>query len=150
MLKEYSPEGQLISQISLSVVAGTSFIRHAIKLSNGHFLISCYSGYKEPHRVCIVDAVGILTTSFGGKCGPNSKQFECPAYLSVDGNGFVLVADRFNRRVLLLDSNLTFQREILSKKKHGLQCPSRIILDESIGRILVADELRILIFRINE
>ncbi len=97
-----------------------------------------------------MDAVGKLTRSFGGKCGPNSEQMNSPVYLSVDENGFVLVADQFNSRVLLLDSNLTFQREILSEEKHGLQLPSRIILDESNGRMLVADKSRILIFQIKE
>ena len=148
VLKEYSPDGQLIKDINLSVDAGIYFIRHAIKLSNGDFLFSCDSVYKELHRVglCIVDAVGKLKRSFGEECGPNSEQMNSLVYLSVDGNGNVLVVDDCNSRVLLLDSNLKFLRVILSAEKHGLQLPSRIILDESNGRMLVADKSRVLVF----
>ena len=48
----------------------------------------------ELHRVCVVDADGKLKKSFGGKCGSNIGQMNDPVYLSVDGNGFVMVADR--------------------------------------------------------
>ena len=149
VLKKYSRDGQFINKINLSVEAGIHFPRHAIKLSNGDFLFSCDSRYEEPHRICTVDAYGRLKRSFGGNCGPSNEQMKRPVYLSVDENGFVLVADQFNSRVLLLDSNLTFQREILSEEKHGLRHPARIILDES-SRILVADESRILIFQMKE
>ena len=62
-----------------------------------------------------------------------------------------MVVDRDNSRVLLLDSDLKFKREILSKEeKHGLRRPTRILLDESNGRLFVADNdsnnQRILIF----
>ena len=69
------------------------------------------------HRVCVVDADGKLKKSFGGKRGSTIGQMNRPVYLSVDGNGFVMVADRGNSRVLLLDSDLEFKREILSKGK---------------------------------
>src|SRR6218665_1860919 len=72
VLKVYSPDGQLISQINLSVDPGIQYIRHAIKLSNGDFLLSYGSGHKEKYGVCIVNAVGKLTRSFSEKCGPNS------------------------------------------------------------------------------
>ena len=86
-----------------------------------------------------MDADGKLKKSFGGKCRSIIGQMNCPVYLSVDGNGFVMVADRYNSRVLLLDSDLEFKREILSKEKHGLRNPGRILLDESNGRLFVAD-----------
>ena len=39
-LNEYSPDGQLIREINLSSDAGICHPRHAIKLSNGHFVVS--------------------------------------------------------------------------------------------------------------
>src|SRR6218665_2637860 len=86
VLKEYSPDGHLICEINLSEDAGIQYIRHAIKLSNGDFLFSYGSPYEKSHGVCIVDAVGKLTRSFGGKCGLNSEQMKHPVYLSVDEN----------------------------------------------------------------
>ena len=92
------------------------------------------------HRVCIVDADGKLKKSFGGKRGSTIGQMDNPRYLSVDGNGFVMVVDELNHRILLLDRDLEFKREILSKDgKHGLRYPARILLDETNGRLFVAD-----------
>src|SRR6218665_2325587 len=127
----HSPDGQLISEINPSVDIGICFIRHAIKLSNGHFLFSYGSFHEEPHRVCIdiVDAYGRLTRPFGGKCGPKSEQMRRPSFVV----GF---------------KSYFSEKHGLSKDKYGLQYPSRIILNESSGRMFVAEKLRILIFQI--
>ena len=146
-LNEYSPDGQLIREINLSLDAGIRYPWHAIKLTNGHFVV-CHGVVMC--KVCTVDADGKLKKSFGGKSGSTIGQMNSPVYLSVDGNGFVMVADQENSRVLLLDSDLKFQREILTKAKHGLRVLCRIHLDESNGRLFVADNQsdneRILIF----
>lgn len=63
----------------------------------------------------------------------------CPFYLAVDGNGFFMVADYHNNRVLLLDSDLKIQRKILSKGEHGIRFPWRILMDQENGRLFVVD-----------
>jgi hypothetical protein len=135
-LNEYSKDGQLIHEIHLG--EGFRRPRHAIKLTNGHFVVS--QGYDDDdlHRVCLVDADGKLLKSFGGKRGSTINQTHTPSYLSVDGSGSVLVADYWNSRVLLLDSNLEFKKEILTYR-HGLRYPNRILLDESNSRFFVSD-----------
>lgn len=135
-LNEYSPDGQLIREITLSADAGIRHALHAVKLTNGDFVVSHGD---DLHRVCIIDANGKLKKSFGGKPGSTTEQMNLPFYLSVDGTGFVMVSDQLNHRVLLLDSELQFQREVLSKRKHELQYPERILLDESNGRLFVAE-----------
>ena len=148
-LNEYSPDGKMIRTINLSSNAGIRFPWHAIKLTNGHFVVSHGDASDDQHRVCIVDADGKMMKSFGGKPG----QMDHPVHLGVDGNGFVMVAARDSRRVLLLDSQLELKREILSKEKHELRRPMRILLDEPNGRLFVADsewghDGRILIFKL--
>ena len=139
-LNEYSSDGQLIREIILSSHAGISYPFKAIKLTNGHFVVSHgYDDNDELHRVCAVDVNGKLKKTFGGKLGSTIGKMHYPVDLSVDGNGFIFVADRLNSRVLLLDSDLKFTREILSKDKHGLRRPSKILLDKSNGRLFVAD-----------
>ena len=149
-LNEYSPDGQLLVEINLSQ-AGIHWPWHAIKLNNGYFVVSHGSNADDDHRVCMVDSDGRIRKSFGGKCGSTNDQMNRPVYLSVDGNGFVMVADQLNGRVLLLDSNLDYKRILLSKdKKHGLHDPWNIALDESNSRLFVADNesenQRILLF----
>ena len=151
-VKEYSADGLLIREVNLYSVAGHPHPHHAMKLANGDFLVCCPRLEHDQHTLCTVDADGKLKRSFDGKCGSTFAQLKYPFYLSVDGNAcsFVMVADTMNCRVLLLDSDLQFKREILSKESHGLRRPTKILLDESNGRLFVADnELnnqRILIF----
>ena len=149
-LNEYSPDGLLIRQINLSSYAGISHPWHAIKLKNGHFVVTHGSFDDDLHTVCILNADGKLMKSFRKELGTAIVQMRHPVYLSFDENGFMMVADQGNRRLLLLDSDLEFKKEVLSEEKHGLRHPRGIVLDESNGRLLVVDnELnnsRILVF----
>ena len=149
-LNKYSPDGQLIREIDITSGAGIRCPRHVIELANGHFLVS--HGYGDLHRVCTVSADGKPQKSFGENRGSAIGQMNEPFYLSVDVNGFVMVVDRRNSRVLLLDPDLEFKREILSKEEHGLRDPSRILLDGIKDRLFVADnewnDGRILIFQL--
>ena len=148
-LREYSPDGCLICEIDLSSHAFIYHPLHAIKLTNNHFLVSHGEIYDDLHRVCIVDSDGNLTKSYGEKCGSKVPQLFKPFYLSVDVNGFVMVADQVNSRVLLLDSDLEFKREILSRISNSevrkvpdwrlLSFPTKILLDETNGRLFVFD-----------
>jgi len=151
LLKEYSPDGQFINDIRLLV--GDEWtdmyhpIQHAIKFSSG-------SGSKPIEHVVRTmreydRLIELLDVRRGG---PNIEQMEYPFFLSVDVNGNVLVIDVGNSRVLLLwfDSYVRFKIEILSKEKHGLLHPWRIVLDETNGRMLVADSSGILIFQLRE
>ena len=148
-LDEYSPDGLFIREINLSAREGFLNPLHAIKLVTAHFVVCHGCHDDELHRVCKVDADGKLLRSFAGKCGSTIGQTNIPCYLSVDGNGSIIVADSANRRVLLLDSDMKFKKELLSEE-HGLGYPVRILLDESNDRLFVADNEwnneRILIF----
>ena len=149
---EYSPIGQLIREISLSSAPGIRHPLHAIKLANGHFVVSHgYTQHSDGHGVCIVDGDGILVKSFDPKSGSVVGQINDPVCLFVDESGFVMVTDQLKSRVLLLDSDLEFKREILSRKEqHELRRPSNILLDELKGRLFLADNEanngRVLIF----
>src|SRR6218665_848486 len=149
-LIEFSPDGHLIRETNLSSDSGFSHPLHAIKLVNGQSAVTHGYSTNEQHRVCIVDANGIPKKSFGGKYGSGIGQMSIPIYMAADENGFVIVIDQKNSRVLLLDIDLEFKREILSKENHGLQRPSKILLDEANGQLLVADnepnKQRILIY----
>ena len=140
-LNEYSPDGQLIRELNIQSGPESCEICHAIKLTSGDFVVSLRPVYvNNMDKVCLMDGDGKLKKSFGGKSASTIGYMKEPVHLSVDGNGFVMVVDRDNNRVLLLDSDLEFKREILSKgEKHGLRRPTRIHLDESNGRLFVAD-----------
>ena len=54
-----------------------------------------------------------------------------PTYLAIDRNGFILVADRDNNRIVQLNSLLEYISEI-----GGIQKPRRILLNEGRRRIM--------------
>ena len=142
VIHEYSPCGPLIREINLSSSPSISLINpyRAIKLANGHFVVSHGSVRGDgQHGVCLVDDGGKVKKIFGGKRESTFLQVNEPVCLFVDRNGFVLVADRDNHRVLLLDADLKFKRELLTGERHALRHPRRILLDEPNGRLFVAD-----------
>ena len=139
-LNEYSPQGELVREIKLDPRSCTGIRHpwHAIKLASGNYLVSHGFESYDQHRVCIVDVEGNVTKSFGRSSGMTSNRMYAPVYLAIDKNGFVMVADRCNDRVLLLDASLKYVKELITVQ-NGLRQPRRILLDDVNGRLIVAD-----------
>src|SRR6218665_473593 len=136
LLKEFTADGLLLREIQLS--ASINELRIAIKLPNGHFIISQGETAESEHRVCLVDDKGAVLKSIGGEQGSSNGEFHSPNYLVVDESGFILVADQNNRRVVLLSPDLEFQKEVI-QERDDLRYPVRMDLDHTSGRLFVAD-----------
>lgn len=136
-LYEYSLDGELIKEIKLPT-PNLSHRQHAVKLADGHFLVCSGGANDSLHSLCIVDKRGNVLKSFGGERGSDNQSLNRPLHLAVDGDGCIYVADWGNRRVLLLDSDLQFQRELVTRKT-GLLHPGRIFLDSSNNQLLLAN-----------
>ena len=74
-------------------------------MTNGHFPISDGDVDDVVHRMCIVDEKGKLKKSLGGTPGSTAGQMNHPVYMSIDGNGFVMIADHKNCRIFLLGTD---------------------------------------------
>jgi hypothetical protein len=129
-IKEFTTDGQLIREVSLQ--SDVIHPNHAVELTTDQFVV-CHGDINDPlHRVCIVDSNGRVLQSYGGSKGSGSGQVNSPVRLAV--NGFILVADLNNDRVLMLSPKLTFIREVLTKMRGVL----RMSLDVYTGRLYVA------------
>lgn len=139
-LKEYSPLGHLVRVLHLS---SFDHIRHAIQLTSGHYLVSHGETGDSVHRVAKVDSSGKTVKTFTSEALPLLllRQMKRPFYLETvgDEDASVLVADADNGRILLMNSSLEFERELLSSEKHGLRYPVRICLDRKNGHLFVID-----------
>ena len=93
------------------------------------------------HRVCLVCHKGKLVKSYGGSAGSGAGQMKFPCRLAVDENGSVLVADRENNRLVMLNSNLEFVKEF-SHQSTGLIHPFRVALQDNPDRVYVAEYRR--------
>lgn len=141
-LIEYSPDGQLIREIQLSSDAGLDRLWRSIKLTDRHFVVFRGDERNSLQRVDIVNVRGGVMKSFDGKTTASAERGplnDLSHSLAVGDDGSILVADESNGRVLLLSFTLEFKKEILSREEHGLRFPVSIHLDQSSGRLIVAD-----------
>lgn len=133
-VKEFTTDGQLIRQLQLP--PDVTWPRYTIQLSSGEFIVCHGSCYDQLHRVCLISPDGQVVKSYGGPKGSGSQQMNIPSHLAVDRHGFVFVADR-NRRVMLLSPSLTYIRDIVSRGQ--LQgYPQRLYLHVDESRLFVA------------
>ena len=153
-LREYSPQGTLLHEIKLCSTIVHPL--HAIKLDNGHFVVSHGTFRDDVNRVCMVDDAGRVTKSFGNRKGYSSQQLDVATCLATDENGNILVLDRNNQRVLLLSPKLEFRQELLTKV-NGLRRPVAMHLDWKSNKLYIADnnwencrwnDSRVLVFNI--
>lgn len=142
IILEYSNSGDVIHEISLQEFTNPW---HAIKWDDGTYIVS-HGDYFDPlHRVCLMKVkveesvyepkvekeVGLhVEKSFGGQCGSAKDQLNMPTYFTSVSKKFVFVADLFNNRVLLLDSHLELQGQIVPRNKQKFLLPQTVALDE--------------------
>ena len=83
-----------------------------------------------------VDDTGRLLRSF--------TDVRAPRHLSVDSEGHVLVADCYNHRILMLNSQLQLQRVLIDNtlSRVKLHRPDQLCYDEVTSRLYVAHSLR--------
>lgn len=132
---EYTPDGEIIRQLTLPVVANP---RHAIKLIDGRYLVSHAEGKDPQHRVCTVNTRGEVCMSYFRQTGSTSDRPLVPIYLATDSAGSIFVVDRDNDRVLLLSSSLLLKSEIIPRNTEGMNRPERMAFDRVNGRLILA------------
>ena len=142
---EYTPIGSCVREIKVNAIDETIIgVRHAIQLDDDRFLI-CHISIQ--HRVCIIDSNGRMLKCYGGESGSGIGQMDFPIYLAIDRNGFILVVDLENNRVIQLNASLEFVREFIPGSV-GLKKPRRMHLQEDMKRLYIGeyDEPNIAIF----
>jgi len=146
-LQIFTTHGTLLQNIQLQ--ADIEYPRHAVQLPTGQFLVSHHGSL---HRVCLVGADGAVVRSYGGQEGYKLTQMNEPRSLAVDREGRVLVADRDNDRLLVIDPSLSTAHEMSVSVDRGLNGPCSLWYDQSRrrlyigewsgGRVIVIDNLK--------
>jgi len=145
-LQMFTTHGTLLQDIHLHAYIESP--RHAVQLSTGQFLVSHFGSL---HRVCLVGVDGAVVRSYGRQAGSKLTQMTYPAGLAVDREGRVLVADRRNNRLLVIDESLSSAHEMSVSVDGGLKDPYSLWYDQSRrrlhigewngGRVIVIDNL---------
>ena len=144
-LIEYTTTGQLVREIPLQ--QDITCPRHAIQMDNDRFLVSHID---SAHRVCLIDNKGQLIKSYGGALGSGPGQLNTPYNLVADVNGSCLVVDLGANRIILLNDELQFVKEIIPPSG-GLNHPNRMCLDRNRKKLFVAEYIsngRVVVFDI--
>ena len=131
-LYEYTSSGNLQRTIELNVdILNLYCVK---QLDNDQFLV-CQAG-KSLHRVCLLD--GNLVKSFGSTSGSGNANLSTPFHVVVARNGFILVADHDNNRVVLLNKQLEYVRDIIPSSFNLSGCVT-LFLDEDNARLYASN-----------
>jgi len=130
-ISEYTPGGLLVRNIT-----DGSAMWHAVEVSDGLWAIS----RRGPvHGIAVITTNGTVLRSFGSAAGSEFTQMDDPRGLAVDTNGNILVADRVNNRILVVNPSLTVARLLqVPDVSKPLRTPISLSLER--GRLYVAED----------
>ena len=142
-LFEYSTDG--ISRREIVLHTDLRGPYRAIQLDNDQFLFD----HDSPDRVCLIDITGKLIKSFEGTTGTKGGPLKYPRQLVVDQNGYILVADGGGNRVVLLDKNLEFVKDLIPASA-GMEGVFAVCLEKQCGRLYVSggDKKKLAVFQL--
>jgi len=146
-LQIFTTRGTLLQVIKLQADVQSAY--HAVQLPTGQFLVSHCGSL---HRICLVGVDGAEVRCYGGQKGSQLTQMNNPRGFTVDREGRVLVADRDNDRLLVIDQSLSSAHEMSVCVDGGLKGPYSLWYDQSRrrlyigeytgGRVIVIDNLK--------
>ena len=130
VLEIYTTRGILLQRTRLPLGQPN----HAVQVITNLFVI-CDQG---KDKVCLVGPDGHVLRSFDGKSSTIGEMND-PRGITVDGHGHVLVADKANRRLLVLDQLLTDAQEMTVSVDGGLMDPRSVWYDRSRRRLYIGE-----------
>jgi len=133
-IKEYTKDGQLVRSIVLQFELRTPF--HVVQMpgSGVHRYVVSHDG-RLTHGVCIVDAEGRVLSK-------NNSKLNDPKYLFVDSEGYILLADSKNNRIVALSPSLNTACDMPLSANIGLNEPRSLHLhfDKSLSCLFVSED----------
>jgi DNA-binding beta-propeller fold protein YncE len=146
---EYTTSGSLVREICLKS-NDVEYPLHVIHLSSDQFVVSCWIETNNVFDVVEVDTKGRVVVSYKNHLQSTTKhEFNIPRGLSVDKNNeFILVADYFNSRIVILNrSSNCCARELRVMSVDGSpKLPSCLYFDTSQNRLFVGVPGSVLMF----
>lgn len=140
-IQEYKHDGSLVREICLQANTVALHLFHAVQLANGRYVVSYMDEKKYVDDVIEIDAEGRIIASYTYRLqSATGREFDYPRHLAVDRkNMCILVADKCNKRLVLVNRSLNCVRVLNLSVEGGLGQLSCLYYDESRGRLLVGE-----------
>jgi DNA-binding beta-propeller fold protein YncE len=134
-VQEYTSTGKLVREID-NVVG----VRHAVELNDGTLVVS--QARDEVNCVSILSLDGTVLRRYPPVAATTSgtKHMKDPRTMAADKNGFILVADRDNNIILVLNPELTDTRTLPLIFDTPFMKPSCLWFEESRGLLYVGED----------
>jgi len=107
---------------------------HAVESPTGTFIVSRSNRQLKQGDVSEVSTGGEVLRQFSGS---HLSPLGSTPHVAVDSHGNILVADWYNRRILLLDAHLTLLRVVVDQHQLNYKEPFRLCYIEQSGQLLV-------------
>jgi DNA-binding beta-propeller fold protein YncE len=141
-IEEYTSNGTLVRR-----VPNNYYNFQAVEQFDGMIAVSSYSTL---NAVSLWYTNGTFQNNYGSiTAGSGVGMLNFPFGLAVDKDGFILVCDSGNNRVVVLNPTLSEARELPTSAAGTLNSPRALWLDQSKGRLYVGEynsPCRVLVF----
>lgn len=114
-------------------------VQHAVESSNGNVIVSLLSKESKAWTICEITETADVVRRFVPT--DITQQPDCPRRLALGVGDEVFVVDYRNGRIVLLDSQLNWNKVLLSRHKDRIQDPTRIFFSADKMRLIVAQSL---------
>jgi len=107
---------------------------HAVESPTGTFIVGLYNEHLKQRQVAEVNTGGEVLRQFSGS---RLSPLDLIPHMAVDSHGNIFVTDRHNRRILLLDAQLSLRRVIIDEHQLNNKVPHRLCYRIQSGQLLV-------------
>jgi len=105
---------------------------HAVESATETFIVGHRNAQLNQWQVSEVSTGGQVLRQFSG------SSLSWPAHIAIDRQENILVAERINGYILLLDAQLALRRIIIDERQLNCRLPERLCYMEQSGQLLIA------------
>lgn len=139
---EFTTDGVVVREI-VRQTGPMTFLYHCVQLNDDGPFVVC--GGRQ-HRVSQLAIVGDghceVRCSYDGHCDITAGPLDEPGHMAIDRNGWIVVADRNNNRLVAMNPSLSCARQVpvvVDVDGGGLRGPWTVCFDESRNRLYVGE-----------
>jgi hypothetical protein len=145
-IQVYTTYGSMVREIVLSSTLPDPV--HAIELNSGRLIVACGSLWSQFIIAAVDQSDGNIVHCYGGSDGDSSgKMLQGSSEIVIDSDGNVVAVNWQPNRVMVLDSDLHWSRDLQLEMEGNLDEPYALHFDESLGRLYIGENSgRIVVF----